>query len=76
MSYQRTCQGNCRQPEPPTDRCESILRLEPATTLTATVQLGYVNGRSQGMSGIVRLRTWPSSSRAVSSMSPLRNSPS
>lgn len=44
VSHQRPCHGNCDQLDPATDRCEAILRLEPAQTLTATVVLRQAGG--------------------------------
>lgn len=44
ISYQRPCQGNCRYLDPPTDRCDTILSLDPGEVLTATVELGADGG--------------------------------
>lgn len=44
VSYQRPCQGNCEQLDPPADRCRAMLRLDPGATLTATIVLGQSGG--------------------------------
>jgi hypothetical protein len=44
VSHQRPCQGNCSYLDPPTDRCERTVRLEPGATLTATVVLAQQGG--------------------------------
>jgi hypothetical protein len=45
VSYQRPCVGNCGSLDPPSDRCEATVRLNPGT-LTATVVLGQEGGCS------------------------------
>ena len=44
VSHQRPCQGNCSFLDPPTDRCERTVRLEPGATVTATVVLAQEGG--------------------------------
>ena len=44
VSHQRPCQGNCSLLDPPADRCERTVRLEPGATLTATVVLAPEGG--------------------------------
>jgi hypothetical protein len=46
VSYQRPCDGNCQQLDPPVDRCNATLRVRAGETLTATVVLGQNGGCS------------------------------
>ncbi|MCD6726413.1 MAG: hypothetical protein LT070_04155 [Solirubrobacteraceae bacterium] len=48
-SHQRPCSGNCANLDPPTDGCETTVRLEPGRNLAATIALAPSQGCTIGV---------------------------
>ena len=44
ISYQRPCAGNCKNLDPPADRCSSVVRLNAGEKLSVRVLLGQRGG--------------------------------
>jgi hypothetical protein len=51
VSWQRTCDGNCGNLDPPSDRCASPFTVKPHQKLDVTVRVNFASGCVIVMSG-------------------------